>query len=371
MKILYRYFILEHLASFLLGLFIFTFIFVMDKIFILSELLVTKHVALSAIIKLFIYYLPATFAITIPMGVLTAILITWGRLSADNEIIAIKAAGISLNSLVFLALFLGLLFFFINVILNDILLPHTNHAYKNLYYKIVQKKPTVSIEEQVFTIIDSKEIYVNKIDNKENIMKGIYLYEKIREEDGDVLFRYIFAKKGYWKKNIGGEDRDKVLILKDGAVHQTLEKEQEKYHIMRFNTHEIVFKSQEKIYHGNHSKGLREMTSKELREKIKEYKKRNIDINLFLVELYKKVSIPFACIVFTLIGTPLGLLTKKSGKSMGLGFSILIIFIYYLFLVCGETLGKKGIITPLFSMWLPNIVLGVVGIILCMFAIRR
>lgn len=371
MKILYRYFILEHLASFLLGLFIFTFIFVMDKIFILSELLVTKHVALSLIIKLFIYYLPATFAITIPMGVLTAILITWGRLSANNEITAIKAVGISLNSLICLAISLGLLFFLLNVLLNDTFLPRSNYAYKNLYYQIVQKKPTVSIEEQVFAEIDGKEVYVNKIDNKKNIMKGIYLYEKIREEDGDVLFRYIFAKEGCWKKNIGDKDRDKVLILKDGTIHQTLEKEQEKYHIMRFNTHEIVFKSQEKTYHGEYCKGLREMTSKELREKIKEYKKRNIDINLFLVELYKKVSIPFACVVFTLIGTPLGLLTKKSGKSIGLGLSILIIFIYYLFLVCGETLGKKGLLTPLFSMWLPNIVLGVVGIILCMFTIRR
>ncbi|MDI6785845.1 MAG: LptF/LptG family permease [bacterium] len=371
MKILYRYFTKEYLSSFLLGLFIFTFIFIMDKIFILSEFLVTKHVAFFSIIKLFAYYLPATFAITIPMGVLTAVLITWGKLSANNEITAIKAVGISLNSLIYLALFLGFSFFLLNAILNDTLLPCSNHAYKSLYYQIVQKKPAISIEEQVFTKIGNKEIYVNKIDNKRNTIKGIYLYEKIKEEDGDILFRYIFAKSGCWKGTVKSENQDKVLALKDGTIHQTLEKEKEKYHIMKFNTHEVIFNSQEETYSEEHCKGLREMTSKELREKIKEYKERNIDINLFLVELYKKISIPFACIVFTLVGTPLGLLAKKSGKSIGLGFSILIIFFYYLFLICGETLGKKGILIPLFSMWFPNIVLGFAGIILCIFAIRR
>ncbi|MBU2599281.1 LptF/LptG family permease [bacterium] len=369
MKIFQRYFILEYLSSFLVGLFIFTFIFIMDKIFILSELLVTKGISIADIIRLFTYYLPATFAITIPMGVLLATLIVWGKLSANNEIVAIKAAGISLNSLVFLAIFLGLFFFFVNTILNDTLLPFANQAYKDLYYQIAQKKPNVSIEEQVFTEMANKEIYVHKLDNKNNLMEGIYLYEKIREEDGDILLRYIFAKKGYWKKSI--KDQDKVLILEDGSIHQTLEKDQEKYYVLKFNTHEIIFNLQEGASFMQPCKSLREMTSKELKEKIKEYQEKNLEVSLFLIELHKKISIPFACLVFTLVGTPLGLLTKKGGKSIGLGLSILVIFSYYLFLILGETLGNKGLISPFFSMWLPNIIIGTVGIFLCLFTIKR
>jgi lipopolysaccharide export LptBFGC system permease protein LptF len=256
--------------------------------------------------------------------------------------------------------------------LNDTLLPLSNQLYKSLYTKIIHKKPTVTIEEQVFTKIGKKEIYVHKLDNKKNLMKGIYIYEKIKNEKGERIYRYIFAEEGYWKKSHQNLEREKTLILRKGTIHQTLEKEEEKYHIMKFNTHDIVFEFKEKeSLIPRYGKSLREMTSKELKAKIKEYQKRNLNTNILLIELYKKISIPFACIIFTLIGTPLGLLAKKSGKSIGLGLSILIIFLYYLFLICGETLGNKGIITPFLAMWLPNLILGSLGVTLCFLAIKH
>ena len=91
----------------------------------------------------------------------------------------------------------------------------------------------------------------------------------------------------------------------------------------------------------------------------------NNSINKYLVELHKKFSIPFACIVFIFIGTPLGIMARKGGFAVSMAFSLSFFIIYWIFLIGGEEFADRGLLSPVLSMWLPNIVLGSLGIIMC------
>ena len=95
------------------------------------------------------------------------------------------------------------------------------------------------------------------------------------------------------------------------------------------------------------------------------------DSSPYLVELHKRFSIPFACVVFGLIGTPLGIQSRRSGKSGGFAISVVLLLIYYIFISAGESLGDNGRIPVLFAVWTPNLLLGVTGIILLVRAARR
>ena len=102
----------------------------------------------------------------------------------------------------------------------------------------------------------------------------------------------------------------------------------------------------------------------ELYKEIKSFKKDNLNMNYYLVEFHKKISIPFACLAFTFIGIPLGIMVRRGGKAIGFGISLALIFIYYLLLVLGEMLGERGTINQFVALWIPNLVLMLTGIII-------
>jgi lipopolysaccharide export system permease protein len=293
------------------------------------------------------------------MGILVANLSTFGRLSADREIVAIQTGGVNLRAIITPALVTGLFMSMVGVLFNETILPKANHAFRALYSKIAHQRPDVQLEEETFLRFGAHQIYIEKIDKDE--LKKVYIFQGKTIVGGrEMPSRTIFAREAKWRRN----GTSLYLLLNDGSIHLADPKNPQRYHLLKFDKHLIKFHLGERRYSSKQSKGIREMNSIELLQKIAEYRERKFKVNFLLVELYKRHSIPFACLTFSLIGIPLGLLTRRGGRMIGVGLSIPFIFSYYLMLISGEVLARKGFFTPLLSVWMPNIAFGVAGILL-------
>lgn len=353
-----RYIANEISITFFLGLGIFTFILLMDKVLSLTELIVSKGVGVIDVLSLIIYILPSFMVIAIPMSFLLAVLLTFGRLSGDEEITAAKASGISLVQMMPPVISISLIAFIATLFLMIYALPWGNHSFKTKIYNIVRETADTSIVPgRMLDSFSDIILYVNEKDENSGRYKGIVISEKGKGAKSNT----IISSEA---EIISVPDKLSVALrLYDGAIHKEGEKKQLRYNIIKFEQCDITLSiNKKKNRPSSASKGDRELGMSELLTKVKELKAKGRNYDYLLVELHKKFSIPFACIVFAFIGAPLGIQGKRSGKAHGFVFSLLLITVYYVFLMVGETLGDKGTLPPFLSMWAPNIFFMAIGL---------
>lgn len=348
MKILSRYLLRELVPGFFLGLVVFSFLFLADHIFKINDLIIAKNLRPLTAARLFFYHLPFILTMTVPIGLLMAMVLGWGRLKADNEILAILSSGLSLKGLILLSLLVGFLFSLILLLFNETLLPPASFKYRTLYTSLSTSHPLLTLDEKTFFKIGQRQLYVDKIDRKHKELKGIYIYDNFKGEG-----KTIVAKAGEWETL---EQDIIALKLKEGLIHHL--GRDDKYQILEFNEYTIFLNfSKEKI-----SKSSREMTYQELKEQIR--KEKGPLANLLKISLYQKISGPFACLSLVLIGVSLGILIGRRQRSLGFGLSLLVVLGYYIFMAGGEILGKKSLISPFFSAWGANLFFAGLGIYL-------
>ena len=356
MKILKNYIVREYLPPFFFGLLIFTFIFLASKIVYITNMIINKGVGIFPVLKLMIYSLPPILILTIPMGVLLANLLSFGRLASDNEITAVKASGIGLTSIISPVFLFGIMVSLTMFIFYDRVIPFCNHNFFETSYLISQKKPTLELREHAFNNLGEMRIYINRIDFRTSALEDIIISENNPESS-----KFITAEKGLTLLHPDGSKL--TLRLTNGAIHQLDISDRNKYQSLLFNVHNIVI-TLEGAPDKRKERSLEEMSNSEIKKEIARYRTGKISIVPLLVELHRRISLPFACLSFTLIGIPLGLKARHKSKSINFGISLLIIFIYYLLLIGAETMGMRGTAPPALSMWIPNTVLGILGIVL-------
>jgi lipopolysaccharide export system permease protein len=353
MRILRNYIMKELIPPLIFGLAIFTFILLMDRIFDLTNLIVTKGVDINTVGTLLLYTLPFSISLSIPMALLMATLMAFGRLSHDNEITAMKASGINTYRIMLIPIIFALALSILMLFFNDVVVPASNYAFKKLYLNIIYKHPSIKLEEHTFVDLKDHRLYIEKINSKTSQLENIIIY---KNSDNTL----ITAARG----NLSAGKDSLTLDLHDGTIHSVDNKNPLGYNRVAFNDYAITLDlgdeiSQEKIA----QKSIREMNTGELKTQIENFKKNNINTNVLSVELYQRTAIPFACLAFVLIATPLGIKTQRGSKSIGFGLSLILIFIYYMLLLLGITVGEKGWLPPLIAIWIPNLFMGVCGII--------
>jgi LPS export ABC transporter permease LptF len=371
MKILTRYILIEFIAPFLLGLLCFTMVLLINEVFNLTKTFVAKDVNPWYLAELLIYVTPATLVVTIPMATLVGILLSFGRLSADNEIIAMKAIGIGLHQLMVPILILSFGISIFAFLFMDIALPNANMAYVRLMYSINVRHPGLILEEGIIMRELEREGRMwmfERQDPETGRLKNVRIWEEYHDgvptlvaaKEAELDFSGIYTR----------------LRLFDGVIYKPGKRIEDMVTI-RFDRQEIKLELSKVLQEMEYkSKNFRSMNLSELRRKIIELR-HNIQhgakpyrevlrqqLNRAYVELHKKFSIPFACFAFGLIGVPLGTLTRKSGKMVGFGVGLSLILVYYVLLRVGETSGIKGAMDPMFGVWLPNIITGIGGIAL-------
>lgn len=356
MRIIRGYIIKEISVPFFYSLVIFTFVLLMGNLIQLAELLITKGVEIIYVVRLFLNLIPYLLSYTIPMSILTAVLLTFGKLSADNEIIAIRASGISLFPIMIPVLVVGMLFCMLSIYLNDKVLPKSHFASRKILSDIGLKKPTAYLEAGTFIKTFKKYIiFIYSIDK--NKLNNIRIYEP---QEGKPT-RTIIAKHGEFISI--PEQKNLKLRLTDGISDEPNPEDPNSFFKLTFKTYFLTLDLAEN-QQGSIEKKPKDMTIQELKEEIEKFKKENIDSSPLLTEIHKKISISFASLAFIIIGFPLAVRTKRQEKSIGFGMSLAIIMVYYILSAMGEALALRQKCQPALSMWIPNILLVLIGAVL-------
>ena len=354
MKILDRYVWKELLVPFLIGLFVSTFLLLIDKIYDLTDLIINKGVPVPLVLLLLTYILPAFLVLTIPIGLLLAILVAFGRLSADMEIVALKASGVSPLRLLRPVLIFGAVATVATWLLITEAVPRSNHAFKSLVFDILRKQAAVGLKERVFNdTFGSFVIYVDELATDQVALRHVFVAD---ERKADEL-RFITAQEG---QLISDEvNRRVTLHLTNGAVHETTPQALQKYRQTNFRSYDITLVFDNSLTRAADApKGDREMTLAELHANAERAARAGGSPNAYLVEIHKKYAIPGACLIFSLIGVPLGIRTHRGGRWAAFVVLLPIVLFYYAFLTVGETMGKANRIPPWLSMWGANVLVG-------------
>ena len=423
MKILYVYIFKEHVGPFFFGLFVIFFILIMDFILELLNLVIGKGLNAFVIFQVFVLNLAWMAALAVPMAVLVSTLMAFGRLSQDNEITALKASGVSLYRVVTPAVVASAIVAFGMVIFNNQVLPEANHHARLLMADIHQKRPTVNLKENVFIDeIPGYHILIRKVDPRSSDVEGITIYDQknrrlprtiIAEEgkvefspDGNTLIfrlsngeihetdeedpnkyrRVSFNKQIIYIRDVGDKlvrtaseyrtDREKSApqMLKDirqleaslkvsqsqmiKAVNLALSREFERKRDIHSKDLPSIEKDEAVQYLIKRNRNLFSQLSSE-GQNINSQKRQ---INSLLVEVHKKYALPAACVVFILVGAPLGVMARKGGMAVGLGLSLGFFVLYWAFLIGGEELADRQLIPAFWAMWSANILIGGAGI---------
>ncbi|MBD3307970.1 LPS export ABC transporter permease LptF [candidate division KSB3 bacterium] len=407
-KTINKYIVQELLGPFLLGLLIFTFVLLMEKVLDLIELVINKGVSLPSVLQLITYIMPSFLVLTIPMAVLVATLTAFGRLSTDSEVTAMKASGISLYTLFVPVLLFAIVAMLLTYFLYARALPWGNHNFRVKLYELARTKASVGLKEHVFnTTFRNLVIYIDQIVEGDNTFRGVMISDSRDEQNPQS----IFARKG---ELITDEQALRVTLrLYDGASHPKNVVNPLKYQIVEFPVLDILLSLEDEEGQTGISipRTDRDMSPLQLVEQYVLSEQREnpqgpppvrlpnlrtswltnllrypqVVLTLlgdsfsirgrlaspYLVEIHKRFSIPFACIVFGLIATPLGIQSRRAGKSGGFAISVVLLLVYYIFITAGESLGDDGKLPVFWAVWTPNILLGITGIFLLIRIARR
>ncbi len=397
MKILHKYLIKEIFSVFSLTLFSITFIFMVKYIFYILSYLSEANIEGYLIYNYFICLIPELLVMTIPMSVLVSVLIALGRLSSDNEIMAIYCSGISLVKLTYPLLILSLILSFLVYSFCNNYLPKIR-LYRRAIEQILLFKVATNIPEKKFLSLgDNFYMYVGK--HRGNKYEKITLLKKVPQKNESII---IIAKYGEIKA-----DFDNFILnmnLFNGAIHHKADTEtDEGYQYVTFDNLIISkFIAIKRMENGIYHKRAKEKSNAELRKDIKNMEKKilkevvgkenNVSYEEFITKiqslrtknkvLYKKIKkafiehnnlvkelaqryyAPFTSFIFCLIAIGLGIKLSPRTKAWGFIISIILFFFYYLISETCESFIEKGVSHPFVISWIPNIIFGTVGLYL-------
>ncbi len=358
-KIINRYIFQEIAFPFLIILGILTFVLLMGKILQIMDLVINKGVSPFSIVKIIFFLMPSFLLFTIPIALLISILIAMGRLSADNELTALKTSGISLLQILYPVALASLIAFGFTLLISYFVVPASNFATKRLLFDIVRQNATIGIKEKVFNS-DFKDflIYADKVPIDKNYLEGVIVSDhRIIHEQNTIL-----AKRAYLISD--PESLTVKLKLEDGSIH-TVSSDLKNYRKVNFASYDIYLNLAGAFASYNESsKSSTEMTMTELLKKMKEPGIDAAAVRELSIEVHKKFSIPLSCLFFGLIGLPLGIRSHRSVKSRGFAVGLVVVCVYYLLRVGGEALVETGLLPALIGVWAPNIFFAVLGILL-------
>ncbi|MDD5432239.1 MAG: LptF/LptG family permease [Candidatus Omnitrophica bacterium] len=357
MKILRSYFLKEFIGPLFLALGVLTFVMLLGNLIKIADMVINRGIDIGSVSKLFLFMMPALIKYTLPIASLAAILLSLGRLSSDNEIIAIRASGINLFSLILPLLIVGFILSLVLVIFNDRVIPYAHFASRKTLMEVGIKNPTAALEEGVFINSFQKYIlFIYRVDQKKNKLSNIRIYEPQGE---DKPTRTIIAKSGEF---ISIPEKSSVkLKLMDGTSDEPDPENPANFYKLNFKTYFMNLNLAQTRDKNKIEKKPKDMTIVELENEIAKLKKEGIEPTPLLTELNEKVSLAFSCLGFMLLGIPMAIITRRREKSINFGIAFLIVGVYYLLLMGAEAISLQGIMPPQIALWIPNLLMGVIG----------
>lgn len=357
--ILWRHVLREVVPPTLLAFGIFTFLMLMRSLLQLSRLWIQYGAELTDVLWSLVYSLPHIVVLTLPMGVLVGGLMAFGRMSSDFEIVALRAHGLSLMSLVPPMLIFGGLMWTVNTYLFLVVMPWGNTNLRELQWQVItQRAASSQIEPRVFNDeFPGLVLYIEDVADRGSEWRGVFAAQTDR--DPPTIIR---AELAY--PIINEEERRTYLQLVNGTVVASAIDPRD-VTITRFERQTMEIWSEEKdSILGEVGKDSRSMTLAELREAIAQRQAQGDPAWEMQVEVHKKFSFPFACVIMALIAIPLGASTQRQTTAAGFAIGTMVILVYYIFAQNGEQQGDLGNVAPWLGMWAGNIVFGIATAVL-------
>lgn len=477
MMILSRHILREHVAPFLYALFVITALFLVDFVVQMMDSILSKGLDWRVVLELFLLNTAWMLALSVPMSVLVGTLMAFGRMSADREIDAMRAAGMHPARMILPPLLVACLLAWGLVQFNNRVLPEANFRAASLREDITRKRPTVLLEPR--TMVQDFEgfrVWIQNIDPATDSLRDILIHQLDRAGGAPTV---ISARRGV--VSLDHDGRMWKFTLHDGQTHSPDRSDPRKYVRIRFQELAVDVPNVDDRLHRSDKtyRSDREMPIEAMRERVRSARERESTLvaeqgerifadlrfvtslleldsmaatgvkpdtssqassvatrsdepppgkrrkgkpappapafaaplramadgalaglgapvvppgsddapsaviasrmrqvkvaleqvrsergeaDRFLVEIHKKFSIPVACIVFVLVGAPLGVMARAGGVGTGVAYSLSFFVLYWVCLIGGESLADRGIVQPAVAMWTPNAVLGLLGV---------
>ena len=441
MNTLNKYLFKQSLIPFLLSVAVITTVLFLQFLIRAVDRFLGKGLDALTIFEYLYLNLAWIIALSVPMSLLISSVMTFGRMAQQNEITALKSAGVNLYNIIKPAILFGSLVGIGLCLFNNFILPEMNYNARLLAKDIYKKKPELSIEPGYFVdMIPQYTMIVKEMDGKD--FKDVKIFSKNQKSEQTT----IYANQG----SLSSDGNMITIDLMDGEIHEIDLSDYDYYRKIKFKTHQIMISMDELMLNRTTESNRtdREMripqmideikrnkilisqiyerienvkkeigitnlnanTLESIQEEIEKLKQKQIEIsssenelnddsiisnledkqyilsltnnarqfkneftlienyektnNKFKVEIHKKFTLALACVLFTMVGAPLGILVRNGGMTIASGLSIAFFLIYYILLIWGEQLADRNLLNPGLGSWLPNIILFISGMVI-------
>jgi len=356
MRIIDRYVIRQVLMPFGIGLFVFTFVFIIEALREYVEPLVAKGVSVRVLATVLATLIPQALALSIPMSLLLGLLVAFGRLSGDREFVAMQACGVSLRRLLFPVSLLSLFGWAATSYVMLVAVPASNQTFREVTFSVVAQRAEGEVRPRVFfKDFPGLMFYVRGVPVSGVGWDGVFIADT---RSGRSAAVYLARRGGVL---IDRPARTVEVVLEDGTQHTP---DAEDYQGSRFHEFRLRVDPATVFPSGGPLKGDNEMTIAELRARIAQHEAEGTSTHNQWMAIHRKFAIPVACLVFGVIGLALGATNHRGGALGSFGFGLVVVFAYYIPMYLFPQMTKGGYVPPWLAVWLPNILLGVVAVVL-------
>ncbi|MFH2092450.1 MAG: LPS export ABC transporter permease LptF [Pseudomonadota bacterium] len=353
--IIHRYVFRELLFPFWVSLFFLTFVSLMTRIPEITNLVMNYNASLSSVGLMIVYTLPRFLEFTIPMSVMISILLTFMRMSGENEIVALKGAGVSLYKLLMPVLVFCLLGVLLTMWVTVFGVSWGKMSIKKKSIEVARSSIDAALQERQFNLeIKDVMIYVSYVDMKTKALKDVFIED--RRTRGMVSISVAPAGDLIRLDN----EQLYTIRLYNGVINQ-VDLDQKSVSNIQFGAYDINI-DLGLINNKEISAELDERNFMNLVRLIRAGISDKLELSAALMELHEKLSVPFACLTLGLLAFPLGIQASSLRRSSGFGMGILFFLLYYFLLAAGWSTGETGLFPPILGMWLPNVIMGSIGV---------
>jgi lipopolysaccharide export system permease protein len=345
-----KYILIETLPTFLIGVAVFLFILLMFQALRLTEFVLVHGVNLKTVAQMMGYLAISFLPVILPMSLLFAVLITYGRLSADAEILAFKALGLKLSHLTLPAIILGAATTFASAQTSFYLAPWGNRQFEVLINELGRLKAGATIKEGVFSEgFFDLVIYANQVDSKAGLLSKVFIYDE-RDRRAPLT---IIAREGRLIREADPRLGDRAhLRLVDGSIHRT---QADTYTKIDFSAYDInLF---DPVQLKERSKSLPSMSIDEIKSSLRTDKLEPKMRSRHKIELHRRWSLSLACLLFAFIGVGLGTTTnRRLARASGMVLCLVVIVAYWLLYLSAEGLARNQTVPAWLSLWSVNVI---------------
>jgi len=353
MNLIDRYVGRSVLVTAMYGVFVLSVVLVLGNIFKeLLDLLINRDVPLRYVLLFMLYVLPFSLTFTVPWGFLTAVLLVFGRMSADNEMIALRACGVSLLRVCIPVLAVGAALSLFTFWINATVAPRAEQAMRDSIASIARSNPTaLFVPDEVVSQFRGRKIFVGSKNG--DVLSDLTIIE---QTDGGAIQRVIFARQGIIESD--ADNGSLRLTLKDAKFEQRKEGDENNVEGIRHGISiaeaGVDIPLEDLVNEGLRKRPLRSYTLQELRARFPSVQDL-ADRIAMLTEMSKRVSLSMACVAFALMAMPLGITAQRKETSVGFGISLALAFGYFFFVVLAEMLRDDAGAFPYLLLWIPNV----------------